>query len=220
MKYLDKKMKGDIMSRTYKNENGYELLYLVSENNDDARDIFYEKYENIIKMKAAKYKNYAEAMGYDFNDILQEGRLGLTNAINDYKEQKDVQFYTFANICIDRQLATFIRDISRDKHKLLNNSVSLDSTTNTVGRPLTEIILDDKNIDPELSFIEAEEKAELFKKIEKVLNPIEKDVFDLRVQGFSYKEIASLLEITPKAVDGCISRIKNKLSSIINKDNM
>ena len=206
------------MSKSYKNENYYELLYLVSENNDDARDIFYSKYENVIKIKASKYKKYVESMGYDFNDILQEGRLGLTNAINSFKEHKDVQFHTFANLCIDRQLATFIRDISRDKHKLLNTSISLDSTTNSVGRPLTEIILDERNVDPELSFIEAEEKEELYNKIDDILTTTEKDVFDLRIQGFSYKEIANILDITPKAVDGTISRIKNKLSNIVNKE--
>ncbi len=206
------------MPKSYKNENDYELLYLVSENNDDARDIFYSKYENVIKIKASKYKNYVESMGYDFSDILQEGRLGLTNAINSFKEHKDVQFHTFANLCIDRQLATFIRDISRDKHKLLNTSISLDSTTNSVGRPLTEIILDERNVDPELSFIEAEEKEELYNKIDEILTTTEKDVFDLRIQGFSYKEIANILDITPKAVDGTISRIKNKLSNIVNKE--
>lgn len=206
------------MPKSYKNENDYELLYLVSENNDDARDIFYSKYENVIKIKASKYKKYVESMGYDFSDILQEGRLGLTNAINSFKEHKDVQFHTFANLCIDRQLATFIRDISRDKHKLLNTSISLDSTTNSVGRPLTEIILDERNIDPELSFIEAEEKEELYNKIDDILTTTEKDVFELRIQGFSYKEIANILDITPKAVDGTISRIKNKLSNIVNKE--
>lgn len=201
------------MSKKYDSDS--ELYYLVSENNEDAKDIFFEKYENIIKMKAVKYKNYAESLGYDFNDILQEGRLGFSNAINDFKEQKNVQFYTFANLCIDRQLASFIRNISREKHKVLNNSVSLDATINSIGRPLKEVLLDDKNIDPEVSFIEAEEKAELFKKIEETLTTVEKDVFDLRVQGFSYKEISNLLGITPKAVDGAISRIKNKINNKI-----
>ena len=202
------------MVKKYDDKDDNELLYLISENNDDAKSMFYDKYENLIKIKSTKYKKYAESMGYDFNDILQEGRLGLTNAINSFEEQKNVKFYTFANICIDRQLATFIRNIAREKYKILNNSVSLDST-NTVGRPLTEVILDDKNIDPEISFIEAEEKDELYNKIDKKLTPVEKDVFDLRVQGFSYKEIASLLSITPKAVDGCITRIKNKMKDIM-----
>ncbi len=201
----------------YKDENDYELLYLVSENNDDARDIFFKKYDNLIKMKASKYTSFVLSKGYDFNDLFQEGRLGLTQAINDYKEQKDVQFSTFANLCIERQIASFLRNIARDKHKILNDSLSLDTTTNSVGRPLTELILDDKNIDPEVSFIEMEEKEELFSKIDKVLTEGERDVFNLRVQGFTYKEISQLLNTTEKAVDRTMSRIKNKISNIIYK---
>lgn len=201
----------------YKEENDYELLYLVSENNEDARDMFFDKYDNVIRMKASKYKKFVESKGFDFNDLLQEGRLGLTQAINDYKEQKNVQFYTFANLCIDRQLATFLRNITRDKHKLLNESISLDTSTNSIGRPLTELILDDKNIDPEVSFIELEEKTKLYNDIEKKLTTIENDVFNLRIQGFTYKEIAQLLNVTEKSVDGAIGRIKSKIANMVNK---
>lgn len=204
----------------YKDVNDFELLYLVSENNDDAEDMFFEKYDGIIKMKCSKYKSFVESKGFDFNDLFQEGRLGLSQAIRDFQEQKNVKFSTFANLCIDRQIATFLRNIARDKHKILNDSISLDSTTNTVGRPLTELLLDDKNIDPEQSFIEIEEKEELFNRIDKVLSDSEKDVFDLRIQGFTYKEISQLLNITEKAVDGTISRIKVKISNILNKENI
>ena len=201
----------------YKDENDYELLYLVSENNEDAKDIFFKKYDNIIKMKASKYTSFVLSKGFDFNDLLQEGRLGLSQAIKDFQEQKNVQFYTFANLCINRQIATFLRNIARDKHKILNESISLDTSTNTIGRPLTELILDDKNIDPEESFIEMEEKTELYNKIEKKLSSMENDVFNLRTQGFTYKEISQLLNITEKSVDGAIVRIKSKISNILNK---
>ena len=129
------------MPKKYKDTNDYELLYLVSENNQDAKDLFFEKYENIIRIKASKYKNIVESKGFDFNDLIQEGMLGLTQAINSFKEQKDTTFYTFANLCIDRQLATFIRNIDREKHRVLNESISLDTTTNSVGRPINEILL-------------------------------------------------------------------------------
>ena len=207
------------MLNKYKDENDYELLYMVSENNDeDAKKIFFEKYDNIIRMKASKYSKFVSSKGFDFNDLFQEGRLGLTQAINDYKNQKNVKFYTFANLCIDRQIASFLRNIAREKHQVLNNSISLDSTTNTIGRPITELILDDKNIDPEVSFIEMEEKEELFSKIDKVLSNSEQDVFNLRLQGFTYKEISQLLNITEKSVDGSMRRIKMKIKNIIEKN--
>ena len=207
------------MAKYEHNDDG-ELLYLVSENNEDARDVFFEKYDNIIKMKCAKYKTFIETKGFEFNDIFQEGRLGLTLALNDYNDQKNVKFYTFANLCIDRQIASFLKHVARDKNKILNESISLDSTTNSVGRPLTDLILDDKNIDPEKSFIELEEQDELYNKINEKLTPAEQDVFNLRIQGFTYKEISQLLNITQKSVDGSISRIKIKISNILNKENI
>ena len=63
-----------------------------------------------------------------------------------------------------------------------------------------------------------EEKNDLFNKVKEVLTESEYNVFELRMQGFTYKEIASLLNLTPKAVDGTISRIKNKVQAVL-KDN-
>lgn len=203
-----------------KYEDDNELLYLVAENNEQAKDLFFEKYDNLIKMKCAKYKTFIESKGFEFNDLFQEGRLGLTQALNDYNEQKNVKFYTFANLCIERQIASFLKHVARDKNKLLNDSISLDSTVNGVGKPLIDIILDETNIDPEKSFIELEEQDELYNKIENKLSSSEQDVFNLRIQGFTYKEIAQLLNITEKAVDGAISRIKIKISNILNKENI
>ena len=203
------------MNNLHKYDNDYELAYLVSENNEDAKELFYKKYKPIIEIKARKFKTFAESRGYDMNDLIQEGMVGLTQAINDYSDQKDVQFHSFANLCIDRQLSTFIRNIDRDKHKILNNSISIDTTTNTVGKPLIELLLDGRNIDPEETFIRVEEESELYNKIKDKLSASETEVFDLRIQGFSYKEIASLLNITEKSVGGSMARIKNKISKIM-----
>lgn len=202
----------------YKNENDSELIYLISESNEEAKEIFYEKYRGVIEVKAKKYANFVSSKGYDINDLIQEGMIGLTQALNDFKEQKNVQFNTFANLCIDRQIFSFIRNITRDKHKILNDSVSIDANVSPSGRPLVELLFDENNINPEEAFIERETKYELFKKIEDKLTKSEKDVFDLRMQGFTYKEIASLLNLTPKAVDGAIGRIKNKITNILERD--
>ena len=202
----------------YKNENDSELIYLISESNEEAKEIFYEKYRGVIEVKAKKYAKFVSSKGYDINDLIQEGMIGLTQALNDFKEQKNVQFNTFANLCIDRQIFSFIRNITRDKHKILNDSVSIDANISPSGRPLVELLFDENNINPEEAFIERETKYELFKKIEDKLTKSEKDVFDLRMQGFTYKEIASLLNLTLKAVDGAIGRIKNKITNILERD--
>lgn len=198
----------------YKDHNDYELLYLVSENNEDAKEIFFDKYKPVVELKAKKLYPYVMNKGYELNDLIQEGMIGLSQAINDYKEQKNVQFSTFASICIERQIMTFVRDVNRQKHKILNDSLSIDSTIDKKGRPLMEIAFDEKNRNPEDSLIELDEEVEMLDKIKSVLTDKEYEVFELRLQGFSYQEMALLLNTTRKSIDGTISRIKSKISNM------
>ena len=199
-----------------KKDNDFELLYLISENNEDAKKLFYEKYKPIIEMKVKKYISYVESRGYDYNDLVQEGMIGLSRAITDYKTQKDVQFNTFANVCIERQIFSFLRNIDSGKHKVLNDSISFDTTTNTYGKSLDQI-LDDKNINPETSFVQNEETNDLFDNILGELTDKESEVFKLRAQGFTYKEIASLLNISEKSVSKAIEKIKIKAKKVLDE---
>lgn len=196
----------------YNDENDYELLYLVSESNEEAKDMFFEKYKPLVEVTANKYYNYVKNKGYELNDLIQEGLLGLNKAIQDFKHQKNVKFITFASVCIERQIQSFVRDVTRQKHRALNESLSIDNDVK--GRPLLDILFDPQNLNPEDSFINDEEEEELINSIKKVLTDKEFEVFELRIQGFSYQEIASLLNISTKSVDGTIYRIKNKINTI------
>jgi len=191
-------------------ENDYELLYMIKEENEEAKELFYDKYKPLVEMKAQKFYEYVKNKGYELNDLIQEGMIGLSNAINDYEENKDIKFITFANVCIERQLLNFLRDINRHKHQVLNTSVSIDAE-NKGGITLLDILNDDNNPSPEDTFMLLEEQKELKDEIKEVLTEKEKEVFDLRYEGFTYQEIARLLNMSKKAVDGTISRIKQKI---------
>ena len=49
------------------------------------------------------------------------------------------------------------------------------------------------------------------------LTPLEQQVFDLKINGFKYKEIADILDKEPKAIDNALNRIKNKIKNIIQR---
>lgn len=195
------------------NENDYELLYLIKEENEEAKELFYEKYTPLVEMKAKKYYEAVQNKGYELNDLIQEGMIGLSSAIKDYQDNKDVKFITFASVCIDRQLSNFIRNINRQKHQILNGSISIDAKTPS-GRTLLDILNDNSNPNPEESFVFLEEQEEIKDKVKQFLTKREREVFDLRYEGFTYQEIALLLNISVKSVDGAISRIKQKIINI------
>lgn len=200
----------------YKDYNDYELLYLINDSNEEAGNVLYDKYKPIIEMKAKKYKLLGKKVGLEYNDLFQEGMVGLTEAINSYKDNKDTKFASFANICIERQILSVLATARRKKHSLLNDSYSLDASIDEEGSTLLDFILGD-SIDPSIKVENDEEMESIYNNVYKELSDFEKSVFDLKMMGLEYKEIASLLDKSYKSVDTAIQRIRFKLKKLLNK---
>ena len=194
----------------YKDENDYELLYMIREEDETPKDMFYEKYRPMVEMKAKKYFSQIQNKGYELNDLIQEGMIGLSNAIRDFNQDEETKFATFASVCVERNIINFIREINRQKHQALNSYVSIHQESNS-GRTLLDILDDKSSTNPENSFILLEEQEELKEKVKENLTDFEKEVFDLRFEGFTYQEISILLNKSIKSIDGTISRIKQKI---------
>lgn len=203
----------------YKNYNDYELLYMISEGNEDANDILYKKYKPVIELKARKYYNYSLNKGLEYNDLVQEGMIGLSEAIKDFRDIKDVKFSTFASLCIERQISSIIITASRKKHKLLNDSVSLNYVSEDAERPLLDYVIDDKDGNPLELFIDIENEVETYEKIKYVLTDFEQQVVELKINNFNYKEIAEILDKPIKSIDNALQRIKSKTKNIIKEMN-
>lgn len=193
------------------NEDDTELLYMIYEDNEEAKEAFYKRYENKINVIAKKNYNYVKSCGIDLNDLIQEGMMGLTEAINNYKYHKDTKFTTFANICIERKIISLVRSCTNGKHKLLNNSISIDTTENFNGKKLIELIKDDTNLNPEDLSIFYEDSKKIIDCLNQNLTKQERDVFILRLKGFSYNEISEIINVTKKSAQKAMERAKNKI---------
>ncbi len=194
----------------YQNYNDHELISIVSENHEEVHTILFEKYKPLIIKMAQKMYRPTRGDGLEINDLIQEGFLGFTNAINNYDENKETTFYTFAKVCIERKMQSLIISTTRLKHKILNDSLSLEEDlSNCENLNLGHLLGDLKN-DPEVICLDKERNKELLKTIKKRLTPFEEQVLDLKINSFTYQEIASILDKTPKAIDNAIQRIKFK----------
>lgn len=198
----------------YNELDDYELIYLVGENNENATNILYEKYKVVIELKAKKYLKYGKKLGLDYSDLFQEGMLGLSEAIKSFNDNKNAQFKTFANLCIERQIFSLLKKASRKKHALLNDSISLDEKINEDDNTLLDVIFE-KGTDPKELIEYKDNKNELFNKIEKDLTDLEKEVLYLKMNGFDYKEISQLLNKSYKSIDSAIQRIRVKVRKIL-----
>ena len=202
----------------YNDYNDQELLYLICESSEDASNILYNKYKGIIDIKVNKYKNLGKKVGLEYNDLFQEGMVGLSEAIKNYKDNRDTKFASFANVCIERQILSVLSSAQRKKHSFLNDSCSLDSSIDENGRTLLDVLLDD-TFDPSIKVENDEERELLYNSIYKEMSDFERNVFDLKVLGLEYKEIAALLDKSYKSVDSALQRIKGKVKKVLDEYN-
>lgn len=198
----------------YDDYNDNELIYLIYDFNEEANRILHEKYYKIIKIKVAKYRALAKRIGLDTCDLMQEGLLGLEEAINSYRDNKDMKFSSFANMCIERQILSVVNYHSRKKHTFLNDSCSIDAEDEK-GRTMLDYSLK-SDIDPLMMMEKEEEKNSIYDLMTKDLSKLEKEVFELKLNGLDYREIARLLNKSYKSIDSALQRIRVKLKKILN----
>lgn len=197
----------------YSDYNDYELISYIAEGSEDANNIILEKYQPLINSLSNKMLKYCYNNGVDYNDLRQEGMIGLTHALNTFSEQKNTTFYTYAKTCIERRIISAIVSSNRLKHRILNDSVSYDSDENFLDRTLK----DDKS-NPENIVTSLDMEDHLIKGIKKKLTDFEDQVFQLMLSNFTYKEIADILDREPKSIDNAIQRIRAKVKEAISKN--
>lgn len=194
--------------------NDEKLITMFSENDEDAKNILYDKYSYIISIILAKYKRTIYALGIDISEIKQEAMLAFTDALIKYSSDKSTSLPTFISLVVERKIQNCIRKAETTKNKVNTEAYSLEAEYEAFKRPLEEI-LGDSSLDP-LHKMENEERLEeLTKKINDDLSPFEKDVYKLVINGFGYQDIAKILNKEPKQIDNTIQRIRNKIKDLL-----
>lgn len=181
-------------------------------------DFLMNKYKNLVRKKAGTMF----ILGADKEDLIQEGMIGLFKAVREYDSGRDASFYTFADLCISRQMYSAVQASSRKKHIPLNTYVSIFARTDDgeqEGRKLEDVFYDaaTKTVtDPEALMIDRENVARLEQTIDTELSAFEKEVLSLYLTGMTYTEIAKVLNREEKATDNALQRIKKKLRKALN----
>lgn len=202
----------------YKEYLDGELCSMISENNEDAKEILYNKYKFMIDFLIKKYLLSAIKIGIEYSDLQQEALVGFSDAINSYNDSKDASISTFITICVERRLQNVIVKASSLRNKMFLEALSLDYQDDD-GSPLKEIISDNSKNDPLLNMTREENYEELIKKIENELSDTEREVFTLLVSGLSCREISTELNKNYKQIDNAIQRLKVKAKKVLNELN-
>lgn len=195
-----------------------QLVTLVRDGHDYALDYLMNKYKKLVEKKSKSYF----LMGAGREDIIQEGMIGLFKAVRDYRHDSTASFFSFADICITRQIITAVKASTRQKHMPLNTYVSLNKPAfeaDSDKTALLDMMPSKKILDPETLLIGEESRLLIEDELEDKLSKFEKEVLKHYIEGIGYIEIATLLKKPSKSIDNALQRIKKKLELILDEKN-
>ncbi len=184
--------------REYEELTDEELIERLRGGEGEIAEYICDKYKNLVRKKAGSM----HILGGERDDLIQEGMIGLFKAVRDYDSGRDASFYTFAELCISRQLYTALQAAGRQKHRLLNTYTPLEEQTASAASP-------------EELFLDKERAAQLKADMDKELSPFEKQVLDLYMTGMSYVQIARVLGREEKSTDNALQRLKGKIRKLL-----
>ena len=197
--------------KKYSDEKDEVLIQKLRDGENDITDFIMNKYKNLVRKKAQSMR----ILGADKDDLIQEGMIGLFKAIRDYDCGRDASFYTFADLCISRQMYSAVEASLRKKHIPLNSYISLysriDEEDTASDATLENALASDKEMTPEQQLIDRENVRLLENAIEKDLSAVERRVLGLYLTGMSYTQIAKVLNKDEKSTDNALHRAKSKL---------
>ena len=174
----------------FMNYSDYELIYMIKED-EETFGYLVSKYEPLFKKLTYSFYCSNKHKGIDQEELLQVCRLVLYEISKKYDQDKDILFYSYLLFCLKRALSQYVKKNSKalDCYNYMdyNNYENLCITTTDYG--YYEDIMEFKNN----------------------LDYPDSCVFELKINGFSYKEISILLDVSIKKVDNILVKIRKKI---------
>ena len=206
----------DLAFSAFLQQKDEEVVLLAQNQNKLAMDYLLTRYKNFVRSRARRYF----LVGADHEDIVQEGMIGLYNAIRDYQPDRSCSFHAFAELCVNRQMITAIKTATRQKHVPLNNYVSLNGPLydEESGRTLLDVITEESVQNPEEMIVVRENLLGLLQNADSMLTPLERHVLSDYLDGKTYREMADALHRGVKTIDNALQRVKHKMEKLLEEE--
>jgi RNA polymerase sporulation-specific sigma factor len=173
-----------------------------------ATNYLLRKYKGLVEGKARSYF----LAGAEQDDVVQEGMIGLFKAIRDYQSGKIVQFRSFAELCVTRQIITAIKAATRNKHMPLNDCVSLQgSLTSDDGGGSLRDMVGSRVADPERILLEMQTLRFVNDRQMTGLSDLEHEVLQGYLAGYTYQERAREMGRPAKTIANALQRAQRKV---------
>jgi len=197
----------------YVNLKDDELIAAYQNGELDAAEVLLERYKGLVRAEARKMI----ILGSDYDDLIQEGMIGLIKAVRSFNGNKYSCFSAYAQLCVRRQLYSLVRNSKTKKNIPLNTYISLYGAADDdfAGESLVDTLADSINDNPETTYIGDENVRNIEDYIRDNLSSMERQVMELYITGMNLTEIAEIIEKETKVADNALQRARNKIKKYL-----
>ena len=196
-------------------DKNFELEYLIKAKKGDieARNKLIEHNLRLVVFLAKKYEN----TGFDIEDLVSIGSIGLIKGINTYKIDKNIRLATYASRCIANEILMFLRKNKRKKIEVsLEETLNYDAEGNELH--LEDILGTEDDIVPKE--LEDNINKELLNREIELLDKREKEIMTLRyglnnTEEYTQKEVADMLGISQSYISRIEKKVIRRLQNIM-----
>jgi len=165
------------------------------------QELYFDEIVNELFFKVKNYTNNHENMDYiiNFNQLFSFWGNKPIDELSEYAKERDIEFLLGIRKYFVITVINIIRGNHRDNHEKHKREIygnKADNFLNNMGfrRHDIEIVLDSA-----------------------ALNPIEYEILDLRLKGYTTREIAQKLNISHPTVVRYLKKITKKLKNVMNQ---
>jgi RNA polymerase sporulation-specific sigma factor len=203
----------DILPPPLPKEEEERLVLLREKGDKNARNKLVEHNLRLVVFLSKKY----DGSGYDLEDLVSIGTIGLIKGVNTYKLDKNIKLATYASRCIDNEILMFLRKNKRKKTEVsFEDSINFDSEGNELH---LEDVLGTENDLIEKKYEDKIDKKILLEEISK-LNDRDKEIIIMRYglmnsEEYTQKEVADKLGISQSYISRIEKKVIKKLTNLL-----
>lgn len=170
--------------------------------------------EHNIRLVMFYVFDYYSNSGYELEDLIQVGTIGLMNAIDTYKIDKNIKFSTYACKCISNEINMYFRKNKKRMKIISLNEIVMEKDNGT------DIEIIDSIVDEKVNIVENHLSKELQEEIlYEVENLIGRDKEIIKLyygfyndRCYSQKEIAKIYDVTPQYICYVLAKQLNNIA--------
>lgn len=194
--------------------NPYELIYMSRTGDQSAVQALFSYYGStatgIVGGMVAVYPNlqiYKE-------DMIQEGKLAILEAIETYRDDMDTGIATYINVLTRRRIYNQLRRIHASTRLHLHATLSLDAAINEEENLYDLVRQRDPMNDPEF-YMQYRIAEDHVNECISRLNDTDYEVYKCMYRNESYSSAAQRMNISKKGYDGRTQRIRRKIKDAV-----